>query len=217
MKRYLLQLMVLVMTLGVPGVLVTETASAAPASKTEQANDFCRSYPNAPTSTKVSETQCKKAFVGGYTEGGVSKSALCKPSSLRGAKLTSCNKSYDKGAESGRNDRAANPSAGGCTGKGVKVSKALGTGGCIGGGDQNPIFALVAYGVQFLTGIFGVILVLVLVIAGLQYVISGDDPEIAKEAKERIKGAITGLVLFVIMFGLIQMILPPDVKLFTSS
>jgi len=104
-----------------------------------------------------------------------------------------------------------------CSGKGIEVSKALTSSGCIGSGSQNPIFALVAYAVQFLTGLFGVILVMVLVIAGLQYVISGDDPEIAKDAKERIKGAFTGLVLFVIMFAVMQIILPSDVKIFNTS
>jgi hypothetical protein len=225
MQHYVIRLIALVILTGLFGLFVPDTSLAATPSSSTQATTFCKNYPTSATSTKISKTQCRRAFLAGYTEGGATLRSVCPATGtnkLTGAKMTSCTNAYNKGEERGEADRAAaqndaNNNTNSCNGKGVKVSKALGAGGCIGGGNQNPIFALVAYGVQFLTGIFGVIVVLVLVIAGLQYVISGDDPEIAKEAKERIKGAITGLVLFIIMFGLIQTILPPDVKIFTSS
>ena len=161
-----------------------------------------------------------KAYLGGYAETGPTIKTFCNPTKIKGKVLASCEKAFDEGTDQGNTDRelaASKNATSTCNGKGIKVSKALGTGGCIGGGNQNPIFALVAYGVQFLTGLFGIILVLVLVIAGFEYVISGEDPEISKDAKERVKAVLTGLILFVIMFTLMQIILPSDVRIFTTS
>ncbi len=218
MIRFLPQLIVLVVALGTSGMVGPGEAVAAKPSATTRAATFCKSYPTKASSAKVSKDQCKKAYQAGYDTKGSSKNSIC-PKALKGAKLASCTEAYDKGTITGDADRSATQASTTtttCNGKGIKVSKSLGTGGCIGGGGQNPIFALVGFGVQLLTGLFGIILVLVLVIAGFQYVISGDDPEIAKEAKDRIKGALTGLVLFVIMFALVQAILPSDIKIFTN-
>lgn len=91
----------------------------------------------------------------------------------------------------------------------VTVSAALGN--CDASPDINPIFALIERVITFATGIFGLVLVLMIVIAGLEYVISGGNPERAKGAKTRIEQAATGFVLFVIMWGVLQFILPVGV------
>ncbi len=202
----------------------SSSSTANTTSSVPGANTFCKDYPVTAASSKVSRARCINAYEAGYDESGASRKSVCPSSSFSGAQLTSCTKAYDAGNDRGEKDRkAAAASAKAASGtdkcgeKGIQVSKALSPSGCIGNGNQNPIFALVAYGVQLLTGLFGIILVMVLVIAGFEYVISGDNPEIAKEAKGRITGAITGLVLFIIMFGLIQVILPSDVKIFMSS
>lgn len=110
---------------------------------------------------------------------------------------------------------AVQPALAACSGKGVSVSHALGIkDDCVGADGTNPIFALVSYAIQFLIGIFGLILVLMIVIAGLQYILSGTSPDAAKDAKDRLKNAATGLVLFVLMWGALQVLLPDDVKVF---
>ncbi len=101
--------------------------------------------------------------------------------------------------------------------KGVKVSQALATTGCIGDENTNPIFALLSILIRIFSGFIGLILILVVAVSGLQYVTSGGSSDGVKEAKDRLKAAITGLILFVLMFGILQAILPPDVKIFRSS
>ncbi|HEX7259511.1 MAG TPA: pilin [Candidatus Saccharimonadia bacterium] len=219
MKRHIRMFIVLMIAFGMPVLFTPEPASAA-LTRAQQATDFCKTYPITATASKISRSQCRTVFISGYNAGGPARATLCKPASLKGSKLTSCNAAFNAGTSAGtaaRASAAAGTTNRTCPGKAIVVSEALVPGGCIGSANQNPIFALIGFGVQFLTGLFGIILVLVLVIAGFQYVISGDDPEIAKEAKDRIKGAFTGLVLFVIMFALIQIILPSELKIFTSS
>jgi hypothetical protein len=94
---------------------------------------------------------------------------------------------------------------------GVQVSDALG-GNCPSAG--NPIYDLIAEIVQYAGGVLGLIVVLMIVIAGLQYVLSDGSPDTAKAAKDRIRNAITGLVLFILMYGILELLLPPDVRIF---
>jgi uncharacterized membrane protein len=106
-----------------------------------------------------------------------------------------------------------------CPDGSVKVSTALSLDNkdgneCIGSKDQNPIFALLSIGIKFFSIIFGLLLVLILVIAGIQYITAGGSSDATKEAKDRIKAAITGLVLYVLMFAILQIILPPDQRIF---
>lgn len=99
----------------------------------------------------------------------------------------------------------------------VKVSNALSqdpNNKCIGSATQNPIFALIETIIQYLTGIIGIIMVLMIVVAGLQYVLSGTNPDVAKQAKQRLERAFTGLILFILLFGIMQVLLPPDVTIF---
>jgi len=92
---------------------------------------------------------------------------------------------------------------------GVTVSDALGN--CNAPAGTNPIFALIQRVITFATAAFGLVLVLMIVIAGLEYVISGGNPDKAKGAKKRLEQAATGFVLFVLMWGVLQVILPDGV------
>lgn len=92
---------------------------------------------------------------------------------------------------------------------GVAVSDALGS--CVATPGTNPIFALLQKVITYATGIFGLVLVLMIVIAGLEYVISGGSPDKAKGAKKRIEQAATGFVLFVVMWGVLQVLLPDGI------
>lgn len=91
----------------------------------------------------------------------------------------------------------------------VAVSDALGN--CNASPGTNPIFALIQRVITFAAAAFGLVLVLMIVIAGLEYVISGGNPDKAKGAKKRIEQAATGFVMFVIMWGVLQIILPDGV------
>lgn len=71
-----------------------------------------------------------------------------------------------------------------------------------------PIFAYLSMVIKFLSGAVGLIIVLMIVIGGVQYITSAGDPGRVKEAKTRITNAITGLVLFVLMFALLNFLIP---------
>lgn len=71
--------------------------------------------------------------------------------------------------------------------------------------------AIVAYlklVLQFLSSGVGITVVLMLVIAGVQYIISVGDPANIKKAKDRVVNAVTALVLFVMGFALLSYIIP---------
>jgi vacuolar-type H+-ATPase subunit I/STV1 len=63
----------------------------------------------------------------------------------------------------------------------------------------------------FLSGAIGLIVMLMLVIGGINYITSTGDPARIKGAKDMIQNAIVALVLFLCMFAIISFILPGGV------
>ena len=61
---------------------------------------------------------------------------------------------------------------------------------------------------QVLSGLVGTVIVLMLVVAGIQYITSYGDPSNIKNAKNRIVNAITALVLFLMMFAILGFLVP---------
>jgi hypothetical protein len=90
---------------------------------------------------------------------------------------------------------------------GVAVS---GTEKCIKGDPKNGgVIVTYLKGIlQFLSAGIGIIIVLMIVIAGIQYIISAGDPANIKAAKERIINAITALILFVMGYAILSFIVP---------
>ena len=81
-------------------------------------------------------------------------------------------------------------------------------------GDPQHGGVIVAYlkiFLQFLSSGVGIVIVLMLVIAGIQYITSTGDPALVKAAKQRIINAITALVLFVLSFAILSFIVPGGV------
>lgn len=102
-----------------------------------------------------------------------------------------------------------------CSGQGVTVSSALGVpNDCVGADGTNPIYALISVVITYATGVLGLIMILMIVIAGLQYVVSNGSPDTAKAARQRIENVVTGFILFVLMWGILQALLPPDARIF---
>jgi Type IV secretion system pilin len=60
----------------------------------------------------------------------------------------------------------------------------------------------------FLSAGVGIVVLLMLTIAGVQYITAAGQPEQVKAAKTRIQNAITGLVLFLIAFAVLNLIIP---------
>jgi hypothetical protein len=61
---------------------------------------------------------------------------------------------------------------------------------------------------KLLSGAVGLVIVLVLIIAGIQYIVSTGDPAQIKAAKKRIQNAIIALVLFLMMYAILQFLVP---------
>lgn len=64
---------------------------------------------------------------------------------------------------------------------------------------------------KFLSGGVGIVILLMLTIAGVQYMTAAGQPEQVKAAKSRIQNAITGLVLFLIAFAVLNLIIPGSI------
>jgi hypothetical protein len=77
--------------------------------------------------------------------------------------------------------------------------------------NKSPGGAIVAYLktiLQFLAGGVGLVILLMMVIAGVQYITSAGDPGLVKAAKTRIINAITALLLFILAYAIINFIVP---------
>ena len=61
---------------------------------------------------------------------------------------------------------------------------------------------------QFLSATVGAAVVLMVVISGIQYIISNGDPSAITSAKNRLINAITALVLFVLAFAILSFVVP---------
>jgi hypothetical protein len=62
--------------------------------------------------------------------------------------------------------------------------------------------------IKFLSGAIGLVIVLMIVIGGVQYITSAGDPGAVKAAKGRIVNAIVALILFILMFAILNFIIP---------
>lgn len=96
--------------------------------------------------------------------------------------------------------------------EGVYVGSDLaGDSHCLGSKEQNPIYKMIARFVQIFTGIFGLLLVGMIIYAGIEYITAQGSPDHVKSAKSHLEQAATGLVLFVLMFGILELIIPGGV------
>jgi len=75
-------------------------------------------------------------------------------------------------------------------------------------GCNGLIFNYLTMIIQFLSGAIGLVIVLMLVIGGIQYITSAGDPGAVKNAKSRITNAIIALVLFILMFAILNFLIP---------
>jgi hypothetical protein len=84
----------------------------------------------------------------------------------------------------------------------------VGTGGlsAICGKSSNPIYALIEGLANWLIGLLGGIAILIIIIAGIQYITSQGNPAQIKSAKDRITNAVVGLLLLLFMFVILRVL-----------
>jgi hypothetical protein len=94
----------------------------------------------------------------------------------------------------------------------VKLSNPIGGTTCVPNDQEGgAIYEFVRLVTRYAAGLFGLVLVFMLVISGVQYTTSAGNPEAVKSAKGRIANALIGLILFILMFGLLDFIIPGHV------
>lgn len=98
-----------------------------------------------------------------------------------------------------------------CGDRGVHLSVPLpGRGDCIFGspGSGGVIMAYVRLVIAFLSSLVGLVVILMLVIAGVQYITAAGNSSQVAAAKGRIQNALIGLFLFILMYAILNYLIP---------
>ena len=117
----------------------------------------------------------------------------------------------DNGQPAPNNDLTKCASTGGIKSDScVKVGVKIGGQDCIENNANNggAVVVYLKLALQFLSGGVGLVILLMLMIAGVQYITSAGDPVQVKSAKERVVNALTALMLFILAFAIISFIVP---------
>lgn len=75
-------------------------------------------------------------------------------------------------------------------------------------GDHSALVDLLFAVVRFITDGVGLVIIMSLIIAGIQYTTSQGDPSGVKHATERIRSAATALVLFIFAYAILNYVIP---------
>ena len=101
------------------------------------------------------------------------------------------------------------PGGGACPSGDVQLSVPIFSGqNCVAPTGGSVIVTYVVLLLKFIGGAIGAVIVLMLMIAGIQYITSAGDPGAVKNAKDRITNAITALILFAFMYAILNFLIP---------
>jgi len=84
-------------------------------------------------------------------------------------------------------------------------------GDCRASGSDNCIAEDIQLAVNFLSAGVGIIITMVIIFAGLQYLTARDNPQAVQAAKTRITNAVIALIAFVFVYAFLQWIVPGGV------
>lgn len=80
------------------------------------------------------------------------------------------------------------------------------TGGTCGTGAETEVNNTIETVVEILLFVVGVAAVLMLIVGGLRYIVSGGDPQAASNAKNTILYAVIGLIVAILGYALVQFV-----------
>lgn len=75
----------------------------------------------------------------------------------------------------------------------------------------NIIYSYIALVIKFLSIGVGLVITLMIAVSGVQYMMARDDPKKIEAAKHKIWNAVLALILFILMYALINFIVPGGV------
>ena len=97
----------------------------------------------------------------------------------------------------------------------VEVSVEVGGNRCVQNSEDslenNAIVVYLRYLIQFLTAGVGLVITIMIVVGGLQYITAGENSQKVQAAKQKIFNAVLALVLFILMYALLSYLVPVDI------
>lgn len=95
---------------------------------------------------------------------------------------------------------------------GVKTSiPIVGSEACVPKGDtleSNPIIALMRLVLQVATAGVGLVVAIMIIVAGIQYTSAQGNPQLIQAAKQRLMNAVIGLIMYIFAFALLNYLVP---------
>lgn len=97
-----------------------------------------------------------------------------------------------------------------CTGNDVKtpVTTSVDYGTNCSNGSNGLIINFLLDIVKYLGGLVGLLVVLMIIIGGVQYITAASNPKGIEAAKSRITNAVIALILYILMFGILNYLIP---------
>ena len=77
--------------------------------------------------------------------------------------------------------------------------------------ETNPIFTLLREAVKFLSGLIGVLAVIMFIAAGVVYASAGDSSDKVRQAKTMMTNTVIGIALYVFLVAIINFLVPGGV------
>ena len=79
---------------------------------------------------------------------------------------------------------------------------------CVSNKGDGAIIAYVKALLQYLSGLVGLVIILMIIVSGIQYLTAYGNPKSITAAKNRLTNAIIGLFLFIFAFALLSFLIP---------
>ena len=97
----------------------------------------------------------------------------------------------------------------------VEVSVEVGGNRCVQNSENsledNAIVVYLRYLIQFLTAGVGLVITIMIVVGGFQYITAGENSQKVQAAKQKIFNAVLALILFILMYALLNYLVPVDI------
>lgn len=77
--------------------------------------------------------------------------------------------------------------------------------------EKNPIFTLLREAVKFLSGLIGVLAVIMFIAAGVVYASAGDSSDKVRQAKTMMTNTVIGIALYIFLVAIINFLVPGGV------
>jgi hypothetical protein len=125
----------------------------------------------------------------------------------------------DSNDSSGASDGSSDGDSGGnseeCGENEVEVSVEVGGNRCVQNSENslenNAIVVYLRYLIQFLTAGVGLVITIMIVLGGVQYITAGENSQKVQAAKQKIFNAVLALILFILMYALLSYLVPVDI------